>query len=141
VGNITAIQDRTPGCGVPVTPDQLDRTFTYDALYRLHSANGRECDAPPPVPPNAPWDDVPRCTDITRTRKYEERFEYDAVGNILKLNHTHFRADGSAQGINRNFTLAPNSKRLQTVAFGNQPFAYVYDANGNMTQEATSLHF
>ena len=141
VGNITAIHDRTPGCGLPVTPDQLDRTFTYDAFYRLRSANGRECDTAPPIPPNSPWNDVPRCTDITRTRKYDERYEYDAVGNILQLNHTHFRADGSAQGINRNFTLASNTNRLQTVMFGNQPFNYAYDANGNMTQEATSRHF
>lgn len=140
-GNITAIHDRAPGCGLPVTPDRLDRDFVYDALHRLLSANGRECDAPPPVPPNSPWDDRPRCTDITRTRKYEERYEYDAAGNILKLNHTHFRADGSAQGINRNFTLAPNTNRLQTVAFGGRPFSYTYDANGNMTQETTSRHF
>jgi hypothetical protein len=144
VGNIGKIRERTPGCGIKDTPqgqNALDRTFIYDALYRLHSANGRECDAPPSVPPNSPWDDMPRCTDITRTRKYEEHYEYDAVGNILRLNHTHFRADGSAQGINRNFTLAPNTNRLQTVAFGGQPFNYTYDANGNMTQETTSHHF
>ena len=144
VGNIGKIRERTPGCGIKDSPqgqNALDRNFDYDPLYRLLSATGRECDAPAPVPPNSPWDDQPRCVDLTRTRKYEERYEYDAVGNILKLNHTHFRADRSAQGVNRNFTLAPNTNRLQTVAFGNQPFNYAYDANGNLTQEATSRHF
>jgi RHS repeat-associated protein len=140
-GNINAIHDRTPGCGLPVTPDQLDRTFTYDALYRLLSADGRECDTAPPVPPDSPWDDFPRCTDVTRTRKYSESYEYDAVGNILHLNHTLIRPDGSTQGVNRNFTLVANTNRAQKVAFGNQPFAYTYDANGNMIGETSSRHF
>jgi len=141
IGNILAIHDRTPGCGLPVTPDELDRAFTYDALSRLRSADGRECDTAPPIPPNSPWDDVPRCTDITRTRKYEERYEYDAVGNILQLNHTLFRSDGSTQGSNRNFTLVANTNRLLRVTFENQPFDYSYDANGNMIGESSSRHF
>jgi RHS repeat-associated protein len=151
LGNILAIHDRTPGCGLPVTPDQLDRAFTYDALSRLRFADGRECDTPPPILPDSPRDDAPRCTDMTRTRKYAERYEYDAVGNILQLNHTHFRADGSTQATNRSFTLAPNTNpnfsllantnRLQRVTFGNQPFDYTYDVNGNMIGETSSRHF
>ena len=61
--------------------------------------------------------------------------------SILQLNHTHFGADGSPQGINCNFTLVTKTNRLQKVTFGNQPFDYTYDANGNMTQETTSRHF
>ena len=141
VGNVTAIHDRAPGCGLPATPDRLDRTFSYDALCRLCSATGRECDTPPPVPPNSPWYDMPRCTDMVRTRKYKERYEYDEAGNILTLNHTHFRAGGSAQGIDRNFTFVANTNRLQKVTFGTQPFDYAHDFAGNMTQEATSRHF
>lgn len=140
-GNIIAIHDRTPGCGLPVAPNQLDRIFSYDALNRLLFASGRECDSPPAIPPNSPWDDVPRCTDINRTRKYEERYQYDLAGNTLKLAHTNFAVDGSAQGFNRNFVLDPKANRLQRVSFGNQPFNYVYDANGNMTEETTSRHF
>jgi RHS repeat-associated protein len=141
LGNIRAINDRTPGCGLPVIPDQLDRGFTYDALSRLRFADGRECDTPPPIPPNSPWDDAPRCTDMTRTRKYTVRYLYDAVGNILQLDHTHFRSDGSTQGSNRSFTFVPNTNRLEKVTFGNQPFVYTYDANGNMIGETSSRHF
>ena len=62
-GNILAIRDRTPGSGIPTTRtpcrrrsragrlliggDALDRRFTYDPIYRLRPATGRECDAPP----------------------------------------------------------------------------------------------
>lgn len=140
-GNITAIHDRTPDSGLPGSPDQLDRSFSYDSLYRLLSASGRECDAPPIVPPNSPWDDLPRCVDLTRTRRYNEQYEYDVAGNILKLNHTHIRADGTSQATNRNFTLLANSNRLRKVEFGNQPFDYTYDNNGNMTGESSSRHF
>ena len=49
-GNITLIHDRAPESGIPNTAlgaDALDRAFTYDPLYRLLSATGRECDRPP----------------------------------------------------------------------------------------------
>ena len=59
-GNILGIQERTPGCGVRNNPDAgqesdaglaqllvagdaLVRSFTYDPLYRLLTATGREC--------------------------------------------------------------------------------------------------
>src|SRR5206468_371476 len=55
VGNLTVLRDRTPGSGVPGQPDSLDRSFSYDPLYRLLSATGRECDTPPPTV----WDPGP----------------------------------------------------------------------------------
>jgi RHS repeat-associated protein len=129
-GNTTVIRDRTPGSGVPNTQlgtDALDRGFVYDAIYRLLSANGRECD----LPPNLPWDDSPRCTDVTRTRAYTETYRYDNVGNILRLQH----------GANRNFALIDGSNRLATMTVGQTIFRYTYDADGNLTQETTSRHF
>ena len=82
IGNILAIQDRTPGSGILNNPDAASasdsalaqllvngnaviRRFFYDPIYRLLSATGRECDRPPDGPP---WLDVPRCTDLTKTR-------------------------------------------------------------------------
>ena len=49
VGNLLILNDRTPGSGVPNTllgTDALDRAFSYDPIYRLLTANGRECDTP-----------------------------------------------------------------------------------------------
>jgi RHS repeat-associated protein len=105
------------------------RQFEYDALYRLLSATGRECDTPPEPPP---WDDRPRCTDLTRTRTYTETYQYDKVGNILQLQHD----------TNRDFALVPGSNRLATVTIGQQnTFNYTYDSDGNLVQETTSRHF
>jgi RHS repeat-associated protein len=135
-GNILEIQERTPGCGVPNTPlgpDQLDRAFTYDAMYRLRSATGREGDQAP----GRPWDDAPHGNDRTKTRGYTEQYLYDLTGNIAHLKHV---PTGSA-GFIRDFGMVPGNNRLQTLTIGQTVFGYAYDANGNMTGEATSRHF
>ena len=69
---------------------KLDRIFTYDPIYRLLSATGRECDISPPNP----WDSGPRCTDLTRTRPYIEKYvlrcswQYAHVKNIRRWRET-----------------------------------------------------
>lgn len=148
-GNILTIRDRTPGSGIPSNPgafsapdpaigrllaqgDALDRRFTYDPIYRLRTANGRECAAPPA---GDPWLDLPRCTDVTRTRAYTETYTYDSMGNMLQLAHT------ATDGFTRDFTIAPDSNRLQRMKIGQTPYDYAFDANGNMRSEATSRHF
>jgi RHS repeat-associated protein len=130
VGNIVQLTDRTPASGIPNTPlgpDLLVRDFSYDPLYRLLEANGRECD----LPPDLPWDDTTRCTDLTRTRAYSETYRYDDVGNTTQLSHT----------ANRVFSFLPNSNRLATVTIGQTTIAYTYDANGNLISETSSRHF
>ncbi len=134
VGNMLTLHDRTSESGIPNTPlgiDALDRAFTYEPIYRLFSATGRECD----VPPLLPWDDTPRCTDLTRTRGYTEQYRYDPVGNIKRLEH---QANG---GFTRVFALAPQSNRLATMTVGTTVYDYAYDPNGNLVQETTSRHF
>jgi RHS repeat-associated protein len=113
-GNILAIQDRTPGCGVLNNPDAarvrdpdlakplvsgdaLVRDFEYDPLYRLLSATGRECKD---IPKPRPWTDDTRCgfnlgmqstpnqdnaPNLTAT--YREEYEYDPAGNMILLKH------------------------------------------------------
>ena len=133
VGNILALSDRTPASGVPNTmlgAEALDRAFSYDPIYRLMTATGRECDNPPP---SAPWDNAILCTDPTLTRGYSESYAYDPVGNLLQL--------GRSTGPTRTFALVPGSNRLQTVTIGADPYAYAYDLNGNMAQETASRNF
>ncbi len=133
-GNIMAIHDRTPRCGLPSTPDRLDRDFIYDPLYRLIHATGRECDL---RPPNPPWDDTPKCSDITKTRFYTEAYTYDPAGNMERFQHSA----GSTGNFTRRFTLAPGNNRLASVSIGNRTFAYAYDDNGNLVSEGLTRHF
>lgn len=139
-GNIVTIHDRASESGILNTDlgiDALDRGFCYDALYRLCSATGRECD----LPGELPWDAGPRGTDLTKTQAYIENYRYDDAGNMTELKHLT-----NGTGFTRVFDMASGNNRLSTMTIASdQPastqYAYMYDANGNMTQETTSRHF
>jgi RHS repeat-associated protein len=135
VGNVTLIQDRTPDSGIPNTPlgpHALDRAFTYDPLYRLVSATGRECD----LPPTPPWESGPRCADLTRSRGYTEQYTYDPACNLKQ-----WQRQVTGGGSTRTLTLAPGSNRLASMTIGQTTYHYTYDPNGNMLRETTSRHF
>jgi RHS repeat-associated protein len=136
-GNILAIHDRTPGCGVPPTLDLLDRAFTYDPVYRLLSATGREQQTPVG---GDPWTDVPRGIDPTQTQHYTETYHYDPVGNLLQLVHQP-NAAHLTSGFTRELQVQPVNNRLQRMSVGNTPYDYAYDDNGNLITETTSRHF
>ena len=140
-GNVVAIQDRTPGSGVPNTvlgQDALDRLFTYDPLYRLLSATGREQAVAPAA---SPWDDAVRSQDPTLTRAYTESYLHDVAGNLLTLQH---QATGGAY--TRQYSLVPGTgpadgNRLYRFSVGQIEVDYLHDAAGNLLREATSRHF
>lgn len=155
VGNIRGIRDRAPGSGflnnpealtvgdsalaqLLVSGDALNRRFDYDPNYRLLSVTGRECDRPPE---GDPWQDQPRCTDLTRARAYSQRYAYDPMGNMLRLEHRN-----EPGGFTRQFTLEtannrPANNRLRRMQIGLDSYDYAFDANGNMQSETTSRHF
>jgi RHS repeat-associated protein len=128
VGNVLALHDRTPGCGVGATPNQLDRAFGYDPLYRLTSATGRETGRAPP----APWSALPRDPDANAIRPYNETYAYDRVGNLESVTH---------KGASTRRMTRQSGNQLATLTVGTTPTAtiykYAYDANGNMVQEQT----
>lgn len=135
-GNILAIHDIVPGCGLPNNPDQLDRLFGYDAIYRLISAIGRECNLPAPDPY---WsEDPPRHQDESKTRRYTQSYTYDAAGNMTELVHTAPN-NGS---FTRTFAMVANNNQLDNVTVGTGfPYVYKHDKNGNMTDETISRSF
>lgn len=140
VGNIIILHDRTPNSGLPAHPNELDRTFTYDPLYRLLSATGREHDASISIP----WDHKPRCADtdprrcvdFTRAQGYEQEYQYDPVGNLRQLNHI-----ANHGGFTRVFTIVPGNNRLETMTIDRKTYTYHYDDNGNLIQENEERHF
>jgi RHS repeat-associated protein len=153
VGNITALRDRAPHSGflnnaealttsdqdlrsLLINGDALNRRFSYDAIYRLRSANGRECD----LPPDSPWDDRPRCTDLNRCRGYREQYLYDLMGNILRLRH-HDPNGANGNGFTREFTIDSANNRLSKTQIGSGSYSYKFDDNGNMKSETSTRHF
>ncbi|MCB0074302.1 MAG: RHS repeat protein, partial [Caldilineaceae bacterium] len=83
--------------------------YTYDALYRLIEATGREnhqaTEAPgqfdaPPAPMRFPVTDG-------ALRNYRQRYIYDAVGNIMQMRHVADRGSWT-----RHYAYAADSNRL-----------------------------
>lgn len=79
--------------------------------------------------------DSPRCVDITRTRPYIERYQYDAVGNLEELRHQI-----SGGGFRRVFDLVPGTNQLARVTANGNTFDFAFDENGNLTGEGLSRH-
>jgi RHS repeat-associated protein len=132
-GNLLVIHDRTNGCGLPSDKDKLDRIFSYDPLYRLVSATGRECKMPIH---NGMWSDEPRCGNYNDTIPYQEYYSYDYHARITGISH---QADVGS--FRKEFTYRNNSNRLAYVKRGEANYEYEYDANGNLVRETRSRHF
>ena len=139
VGNITEIHDNAQQTvffnNAVVTPSSQ---YTYDALYRLVKASGREHaggvsdkqrdhEEIPSMP-------LPHANNTQAMRSYTELYKYDQVGNILRLNH---QANGGTW--NRYYQYATDSNRLLNTSLPTDsesgPFSavYSYDDHGNMT--------
>src|SRR5262249_1217550 len=97
VGNITRIADEAlktfiqEGQSIAATS-----SYTYDALYRLAAATGREhigqtaFQAGPPNGDNYrdhPFVGAAHPNDLNALRTYSESYEYDQVGNFARLRH------------------------------------------------------
>jgi RHS repeat-associated protein len=146
VGNITDLRDDAQQTiffrNRAVEPNA---GYTYDALYRLIEATGREHlgqgGGPEPTSPtDAPRVGLPQPGDGDAMGRYLERYVYDEVGNFLQM--IHRGSDPSNPGWTRAYTydepsqLEPDrvSNRLTSTAIGDHTAeAYTYDAHGNMT--------
>ena len=66
--------------------------YTYDAIYRLIEASGREHIGQVVAAADRPGTtssacNLPHPDDGQAMRRYREQYEYDAVGNFLQLIH------------------------------------------------------
>ena len=106
--------------------------YTYDALYRLTEATGREhhsaTDAPVQREPAQPTAQFP-VTDQA-LRNYRQTYRYDVVGNIEQVRH--IAQNGSWT---RHYEYAPDSNRLLRTWQGSDEVnavVYDYDTHGSM---------
>jgi RHS repeat-associated protein len=145
-GNIASIRDDSIQTifynGEVVRPDC---EYTYDPLYRLIAAKGREHIGQAPHPPWPTWHDRGRTNlvhpnDGQAMRNYFEFYEYDEVGNILKIDHD--ARDGGSwvrdYGYEEPSLTEPEnfSNRLSWTEVGSALERYTYNQHGSMTSMA-----
>lgn len=155
-GNITHIQDDADIQNVVFFRNQRvepSSDYTYDAIYRLVAASGREhlgqSGAGPLAPVPTSYNDIPRVGllhpgDGSAMGTYREQYQYDAVGNIAQVTHQGTGPINPgwtrAYSYNEASLLEPGkfSNRLtRTVVSPNgaqpQYENYSYDPHGSMT--------
>jgi len=152
-GNITHIQDDADLQNAVFYSNQRvepSNDYTYDAIYRLIQASGREqlglgSDGKQLSSTPCSYNDIPRAglispSDGNAMGTYVEQYNYDPVGNFLQF--IHKSSSASNPGWTRSYTyneaslLEPSSmsNRLSSTGFGEQPPSetYGYDPHGNM---------
>jgi RHS repeat-associated protein len=138
-GNITSIRDHAQQT-VFFNNSQVEphNDYTYDPLYRLIQAQGREHAAQNNFQRDAtefaPMIGIPFPNSPEALQRYMEEYDYDGVGNILSLRHI----GGAVERWTRRYQYAADSNRLLATSLpgdGANEFSapYTYDAHGNMT--------
>jgi RHS repeat-associated protein len=139
VGNITRLHDAAQQTiffnNQIVTPDA---DYTYDAIYRLTKAVGREhrgqTGQPQTTWNDGPRIDVPLPTDGQAMRPYTETYDYDAVGNFQTVVHTGDNGNWTRTYTYDQPTSPPASNRLTSTTVGSVTDNYSYDADGNIIE-------
>ncbi len=119
-GNITHIEDKN----IPVNFFDNNKItgiaeYTYDAVYRLVEATGRENNSVLNYGDCDNWNDKPfmhslNPGDPLAMRTYHQKYKYDNVGNILEMKHI---ANGG--NYTRTYTYEAASNRLQSTHIDN----------------------
>lgn len=139
VGNITRVKDDAHralffnnSVALPV------QDFTYDALYRLKEAGGRELIGSSSFGGNdnyndSAWMGISHKGNDNNTQNYTQKYSYDEVGNILSLQHI-----AGSQGYTRSYTYgSTNNRLLNNTTDNGTPTSYTsynHDVHGNMIQ-------
>ena len=115
--------------------------YTYDALYRLIEAEGRELIGLNAAPGPGDININPLPENTQALRRYAKQYDYDEIGNILKVIH---QATGSnclpvrnkvkAGTMHYHYNFTQNNYLLGTSPDNNPPTTdqYTYNAHGSM---------
>lgn len=142
VGNVIEMQDAaTDNPLSPALPVPPGIRYTYDALYRLIEARGRELGKQGyETLPTYDYNDylhldIPHSQAALQMRTYSEQYHYDQTGNMLSMAH---QAQGGSW--KRRYEYVGGSNLLQSTSFPGDPGSttlpprYVHDANGHITR-------
>jgi len=129
VGNILRLMDHTQADSYFDNQRvAAESTYTYDSLYQLTSAKGRET-AGAGQTPGLPELNIPSPIDPARLLNYTEHYEYDAGGNRTLLRH-----ESDKNPFSRQMYVDPQSNRALPWNEGEDTpdFGRHFDANGNL---------
>jgi len=135
VGNITHIEDKN----IPVVFFDNQKitgvsTYTYDALYRLREATGRENNAALIFDSKGNWNDAPFMRQLNpgdpmAMRNYTQSYQYDDAGNILQMKH-----QSCCNNWTRNYNYEAANNRLVSTQVGANTYIYSHHPqHGYMT--------
>lgn len=129
VGNLTHIEDRN----IPVVFFNNQKVtgiseYTYDALYRLIAASGRENNAALTINGQDNWNDAPfmqqlNPSDPMAIRNYTQNYRYDKVGNMMQMKHV-----AAGNNWTRDYTYETSNNRLKMTQVGGEMFTYPHHA-------------
>lgn len=129
VGNITALFDDAQRVRFFRNQKvQPDRRFSYDALYQLIRATGRENASQSPSKTDSPGA-LP--LDTAQYTTYTRRYTYDRGGNLTRIRHA-----GHGASFTRNLLVSSNSNHAMRQVAGLAPDQVrgCFDACGNQKQ-------
>ncbi len=140
VGNITDIRDTAQQTVYfDNTVVSAANSYTYDAVYRLVEATGREHSSEGTAQrthADLTATAQPMTSDPSAMRLYTQQYVYDEVGNILQMKHL----PSSGTGWTRYYQYDTAGNHLEaTSASGDDPegpysHEYEYDTHGNMVE-------
>ncbi|ELG2859194.1 RHS repeat protein [Salmonella enterica] len=109
-----------------------ENTYTYDSLYQLVSATGREMVSAGRQGSNLFFATVPLPTDSTAYTNYTRTYTYDSAGNLTQVRHTP--ATGS--GYTTRITVSDRSNRgvLNTLTENPSDVEGMFTAGGQQKQ-------
>ncbi len=138
MGNITQIEDLA--IAVEFFSNSLiepKSEYTYDSLYRLIAATGRERSSNHNYNASENWRDaskIPPPTNPNQLRNYRQAYQYDSVGNILEMRHI---ANGGSW--TRRYEYETNNNRLISTRLGNTTYHYPHHAQHGFIHEMSHL--
>ena len=110
-----------------------ESTFTYDSLYQLVQATGRERVGRGAQGPQLPDVLVPLPTDDSALTNYTRRYSYDRAGNLIQLQHS---APASNNAYTTQMTVSNRSNRAVLAREGLLPEQVdeLFDAGGHQLE-------
>jgi RHS repeat-associated protein len=136
VGNVTHIEDKNiPEFFFDNQKITGISTYTYDALYRLAEATGRENNSTHTFDSRDNYHDLDYIHELNpgdpmSVRNYTQNYTYDAVGNILQMRH-----QSAGNNWTRNYAYQNTNNRIISTQIGSQTYLYPHHPkHGYITQ-------